>query len=65
MLSCYYDIAMRDEFDRLFGNLYIGRHPTGERNSYLILKFNFAMVNPEMDALKESFEIHASMCFAT
>ena len=63
MLSSYYDIAMKDDFDRLFGNLYIGQHPTEERNSYLILKFNFAMVNPEMDSLRESFEIHASACF--
>ena len=63
MLSCYYDIAMRDDFDRLFGNLYIGQHPTSERNSYLILKFNFAAVNPEMDELRKSFEDHAANCF--
>ena len=63
MLSCYYDIAMKDDFDRLFENLYIGQHPTSKRNSYLILRFNFAMVNPEIDSLRESFEIHASACF--
>ena len=63
MLSNYYDVATRDDFDRLFGSLYIGQHPTEERNSYLILKFNFAMVNPEMDALNESFEEHAANCF--
>ena len=63
LLESYYDVAARDDFDKLFGNLYIGQHPTSERNSYLILKFNFAAVNPEMDALSESFEFHASMCF--
>ena len=63
LLELYYDIDTRDDFDRLFGGLYIGQHPTAKRNSYLILKFNFAMVNPEMDALWESFEIHASTCF--
>ena len=63
MLSNYYDIARKDLFDKLFGNLYIGQHPTKERNSYLILQFNFAAVNPEMDALKESFEEHTANCF--
>lgn len=63
ILELYYDIATRDDFDKLFGNLHIGRHPTSERNSYLILKFNFAAVNPEMDALNESFEEHAANCF--
>ena len=63
MLESYYDMAMKDEFDRLFGPYYIGQHPTDERNSYLILKFNFAMVNPEMEVLNDSFEEHASMCY--
>ena len=62
-LSSYYDVAAKDDFDRLFGQYYIGQHPTGERNSYLILKFNFAMVNPEIDKLNESFEDHATNCF--
>ena len=63
MLSSYYDVAAKDDFDRIFGQYYIGQHPTAEHNSYLILKFNFAMVNPEIDELNESFEFHASMCF--
>ena len=62
-LSNYYDVATRDDFDKLFGQYYIGQHPTEERNSYLMLTFNFAMVNPDPDALNESFEEHASICF--
>ena len=27
----------RDKFDALFGDLYIGKHPTRDRNSYLVL----------------------------
>ena len=42
MLENYYDIKKKDEFESLFGKLYIGEHPTPERNSYLILHFNFA-----------------------
>ena len=63
MMELYYDINTRDDFDRLFGKYYIGQHPTGERNSYLILKFNFSQVNPEPDMLVSSFEEHASLCF--
>ena len=62
-LSNYYDVATRDDFDKLFGQYYIGQHPTEERNSYLMLTFNFAMVNPDPDALNESFEEHAFICF--
>ena len=35
MLSAYYDIAAKDQFEELFGRFYIGSHPTPERNSYL------------------------------
>ena len=63
MLELYYDMAMKDKFEELFGKFYIGSHPTPERNSYLILKFNFAMVNPEPEVLEQSFEEHTSACF--
>ncbi|MDR1120200.1 MAG: AAA family ATPase, partial [Dysgonamonadaceae bacterium] len=41
-LSYYYDINSAHEFEQLFGDLYIGQHPTPERNSYLILDFDFS-----------------------
>ena len=63
MLELYYDMAMKDKFEELFGRFYIGSHPTPERNSYLILKFNFAMVNPDPEVLNQSFEEHTSICF--
>jgi hypothetical protein len=42
MLDCYYNINHRDGFEQMFGNLYIGKHPTPERNSYAILDFDFS-----------------------
>jgi hypothetical protein len=42
MLDCYYNINHRDGFEQMFGNLYIGKHPTPERNSYVILDFDFS-----------------------
>ena len=38
----------RDKFDALFGDLYIGQHPTKDRNSYLVLKLNFSLVSSEL-----------------
>ena len=31
MLSNYYDINNKDEFEELFGNLYIGKNPTHKK----------------------------------
>ena len=63
MLELYYDINTREQFDELFGKYYIGQHPTEERNSYLILKFNFSQVNPDPEVLNQSFEEHTALCF--
>ena len=63
MLKMYYDINAREQFDALFGQYYIGKHPTPEHNSYLILSFNFAQVNPDPEVLLQSFEEHTSYCF--
>lgn len=41
-LMYYYDLREAENFDRMFGNLYIGKHPTPERNSYAVLKFDFS-----------------------
>ena len=44
-LENYYDIKKANEFERLFGNTYIGKHPTELKNSYYILKFNFSGID--------------------
>jgi hypothetical protein len=49
-LSYYYDINQADKFDILFGDLYIGKHPTPKRNKYLVLNFNFSGLNPTDEA---------------
>ena len=55
MLAAYYDVAYKDQFDELFGGLYIGEHPTEERNNYLILKFDFSKVDPDYTKTQSSF----------
>ena len=42
MLENYYDINKKDKFEELFKETYIGKNPTKMKNSYYILRFNFA-----------------------
>ena len=56
MLAHYYDVNMKERFDELFGDLYIGSHPTPERNQYLILNFNFAAIHADLDNYKEAMD---------
>ena len=53
-LENYYDILKADKFDNLFANTYIGKNPTKLKNSYYILKFNFAGIDTsnEMATIK-------------
>lgn len=56
LLQHYYDVNRQDQFEFLFGDTYIGQQPTPERNSYLILFLNFALVNPDPRHVEASFE---------
>ncbi|GHS94215.1 hypothetical protein FACS1894207_2050 [Bacteroidia bacterium] len=42
MLSHYYDINRAGKFEQLFGDLYIGKHPTPKHNSMVVLNFDFS-----------------------
>lgn len=65
VLANYYDINKKDKFEKLFGQTYIGKNPTGEKSSYYILKFNFTGLNTDtkeglentfIRTIKESFD---------
>ena len=57
MLSCYYDLAEKDNFDALFGDLDIGKNPTENRNRYQVLTLDFSQVNIcEGKTLQERFD---------
>jgi hypothetical protein len=43
-LEHYYDIQQQQNFDELFGDLYIGQNKTELANNYYILKFDFSGV---------------------
>jgi hypothetical protein len=46
MLRNYYDLAKAEEFEKLFGHLKIGQHPTPKHHQYFVLKWDFSAVSP-------------------
>lgn len=44
-LAVYYNKAKKDSFNDIFGQLYIGKHPTPARSSLLILLFDFSSIS--------------------
>ena len=63
MLENYYDINKKDQFEELFGKLYIGHYPTPERNSYLIIHLNFAVIVGGLDDYKQGMDNYCSIRF--
>ncbi len=63
MLKHYYDINRADKFEELFGELYIGEHPTEERNSYLIISLNFSVIDGTLGNYKRSMDEHCNTEF--
>ena len=45
MLISYYGLEHQERFDALFGNFYIGTHPTPRANSYAVLEFEFSRID--------------------
>lgn len=56
MLRHYYDVSKADSFDRLFGDLWIGKHPTPEHNTYLVLYLNFSAFSGDLEGYKERMD---------
>ncbi len=64
MLRHYYDINAVDKFDRLYGDLYIGKHPTPDHNTYLIIHLNFAVVNADLGNYRSALDAHCRTEFS-
>jgi hypothetical protein len=60
MLENYYDVARAEEFDLLFNNLAIGNHPTPRHNQYLVMKWDFSVINAQgtLAEIKHSLHNH-------
>ena len=58
VLEHYYDVNSKSKFNKLFGDLYIGKNPTLLKNSYLVLRLNFSGLNTEnKEKLENSFRL--------
>ena len=63
MLENYYDINKKDKFEQIFGKLYIGQNPTPERNKYLIMYLNFAVVVGNLDNYQKGMDSYCNIEF--
>ena len=49
VLENYYDLRKVEKFEKLFGETYIGKNPTPNKNRYHILRFNFSGIDTETE----------------
>ena len=56
MLNYYYAIEEKEKFEKLFGDLYIGKNQTENRNKYYILKFDFSGMDISSSTTIEQME---------
>lgn len=62
MMRAYYDLSMKGRFDELFGNLWIGSHPTPEQGKYQVLYFDFSRIGGTIEDLEERFNEYCGQC---
>ena len=65
MLQHYYDVNDAPNFEKWYGGLYIGDHPTPERNSYLVINLNFAVIDGELGNYRKSMDAHCGIEFGS
>lgn len=61
MLRQYYDLRKADLFDRLFGDLWIGSHPTPTHNKYLVLYLNFSLISGGIEGYEEDLNSYCRL----
>ena len=54
-LESYYDIIKEDRFEEFYHDTWILDNPTEERAKYMILYFNFSMVNKDKELVQSDF----------
>ena len=62
MMRAYYDIDKKDRFQELFGNLWIGTHPTENQGKYQVLYLDFSKIGGKIEQLEENFNAYCNEC---
>ena len=55
MMRAYYDCRLKDRFQELFSDLWIGQHPTPLQGKYLVMYLDFSQVGGDADSIKPRF----------
>ena len=55
MLKTYYDKAKKDQFEEIFGSLWIGKHPTPLMGRYQVMHLDFSQIGGSIDELEKRF----------
>ena len=63
MMESYYDIEAKDNFELLFGDTYVGSHPTPERNEYQVLRFDFSKPGGDKDTIEENVNSYLDILY--
>lgn len=58
MLQAYYDCSKKEKFQTLFGDLWVGKHPTPLQGKYQVLHLDFSYVGGSIDKLEENFDMY-------
>ena len=58
MLHAYYDCSKKEKFQTLFGDLWVGKHPTPLQGKYQILHLDFSYVGGSIEKLEENFDMY-------
>ena len=61
MLYSYYDCNQKSKFEKLFGSLWIGQHPTALQGKYQVLFLDFSQITGKIDVLEERFNAYLSI----
>lgn len=61
MLYSYYDCTLSHKFQSLFGNLWIGQHPTPLQGKYQVLFLDFSQITGNIDKLETKFNSYLSI----
>ena len=56
MLKTYYDKAKKEQFQEIFGSLWIGQHPTPLMGRYQVMHLDFSQIGGTIDELERKFD---------
>jgi hypothetical protein len=67
ILECYYDINFASDFERLFGQTYIGQNPTPLHNAFLVLHLDFSTIKPtgRVTEIEKRFDFQCNLRIKT